>query len=89
MERSSLDEERDCTEIEGIDAFLQADRCKWDTSYSQFDGDPIYDTEDEGFKIAKFWLYEQPNYSVIQEQQHLQVPKRGFNIQDAIESLQL
>jgi hypothetical protein len=44
---SSQDREHDCTEIENIDAFLQFDRCKWDTSYYHFDDDPIYDTEND------------------------------------------
>ena len=51
--------------------------------------DPIYDTKDEGCNIAEFWLYEQPNYSMIQEQPYLQVQKGDFRIQDTTKIFQL
>jgi hypothetical protein len=68
----------DCTEIESIDAFLQVDRCKWDIGYYHFDGDPIYDTENDEREIAEFWPYEQPSLAILQEHVSLQVQNGSF-----------
>jgi hypothetical protein len=63
MEKPLFDEEHDNKEIENIDALLHIERHKWDISCFYFDGDPIYDTDDDGSKdkIADFWSCGQPN----------------------------
>jgi hypothetical protein len=50
MEEPLFDEENDDKEIENIDALLHIERHKWDISCFYFDGDPIYNTDDDGFK---------------------------------------
>jgi hypothetical protein len=59
----SFDEEHDDHEIENIDDFFHIERHRWDMHCFHFDGDPIYDTDDDGsrVKIANFWSYGQPN----------------------------
>jgi hypothetical protein len=51
MEKPLFDEEHDNKEIENIDALLHIERQKWDISCFYFDGDPIYDTDDDVLKI--------------------------------------
>jgi hypothetical protein len=60
IQKHLFDEENDDKEIENIDALLCIERHKWDTSCFYFDGDPIYNTDDDVFKdrIAYFGLVE-------------------------------
>jgi hypothetical protein len=63
MEKPLIDEEHDNKDIENIDAFVHVEICKWDVSCFYFDGDPIYDIDDDGSKheIADLWSCGQPN----------------------------
>jgi hypothetical protein len=104
MEKPLFDEEHDNKEIENIDALLHIERHKWDISCFYFDGDPIYDTDDDGSKdkIADFWSCGQPNtikecetYFMMHEQPchptnkvDLQVHKGGFHGQMTSEIFQ-
>ena len=62
----SYDEECESHEIESIDTLFFIKKKKWDRNY--FDGDPIYNTNDDGFmaKDADFGSYfmmvEQPYF---------------------------
>jgi hypothetical protein len=58
----SFDEEHDGHEIENIDDLLHIERHKWDISCFHFDGDPIYDIDDDSrVKIAELLPLEQPS----------------------------
>jgi hypothetical protein len=48
-------------EIESFDTFLHFGGHTWDAICFYFDGDPIYDRDNDGFEIAYFWSYGQPN----------------------------
>jgi hypothetical protein len=60
----SFDEEHDDHKIENIDDFLHIGRHKWDMSCFHFDGDPIYDIDDDSrVKSAELFPLEQPSFS--------------------------
>ena len=88
MDSSSPDEESDYEETESIGAFIQVDRCEWDTRYFYFDNDPIYDKENDEYEMAKFWPCVQPKYSMIQPQIYLQMQKGDFHIPNITEIFQ-
>jgi hypothetical protein len=57
---TSFDEEHDSHEI---DALFLIEKHRWDKDCFHFDGDPIYDTDDDSSraKIADFWSLGKPH----------------------------
>ena len=55
----SFDEKHDGLNIGNIDDLFHIERYRWDISCFYFDGDPIYDTDDDyGIEIVLFESYE-------------------------------